>query len=111
VPRLTNEIAILEVETIQLIARLLGIHHVLVDDIGGSFGLIGNALADLAVHMVSIWILRSCGARVEGVLPDGTEFAKQIEQLLWSDVVAISSQYALPAPCHPRLLPRIVSKY
>jgi hypothetical protein len=40
-------------------------------------------------------ILRLEGRESGGVLPDGTEFAKQIEQLLWSDVVAISSQYAL----------------
>jgi hypothetical protein len=54
VPRLTNEIAILKVEAVQLIARLLGIHHVLVDDIGGSFGLVGNSLADLTARKVSI---------------------------------------------------------
>ena len=51
---LTNEIAILEVEAVQLIASLLGIHHVLVDDIGGSFGLVGDALADLTSFGVSI---------------------------------------------------------
>lgn len=31
---------------------------------------------------------RNKGRGVNEGIPDGTEFAKQIEQLLWSDVVA-----------------------
>lgn len=44
----TDEIAVLEVEAVELVAGLLGIHHILVDDKGSALGVAGNALADLA---------------------------------------------------------------
>jgi len=46
--RRTNEVAILEVEAVQLVARLLRIHHVLIDNEGCTLGVVGNSLADLA---------------------------------------------------------------
>jgi hypothetical protein len=45
--KLTNEVSVLEVEAIQLVAGLFGIHDVLVHDEGRSLGIVGNALADL----------------------------------------------------------------
>ena len=44
----TNEIAALEIETIQFVARLLRIHDIFEDDKRRSLGVVGNALADLA---------------------------------------------------------------
>lgn len=44
----TDKIAILEVEAIELVACLLGVHYVLINDEGGTLGIAGNALADLA---------------------------------------------------------------
>ena len=45
--RYTNEIAVLEVESVQLIARLLRIHHVLIDNECCALGVVGNSLANL----------------------------------------------------------------
>lgn len=44
----TDEIPILKVKAIELVAGHLGIHHVFIDNIGRSLGVIGNALSDLA---------------------------------------------------------------
>jgi hypothetical protein len=44
----TNEVAILEVEAVQLIAGLLCVHNILVHYEGCAFGCVGNALTDLA---------------------------------------------------------------
>jgi hypothetical protein len=49
----TNEVSILEVEAIQLVAGLLGIHYVLIDNKRSSFGVVGDALADLTMELVS----------------------------------------------------------
>jgi hypothetical protein len=46
---LTNEISILEVESVQLIASLLGIHHVFINDEGRSLCIVGDSLADLSM--------------------------------------------------------------
>ena len=46
--RPTNEVAILEVEAVELVAGSLCIHHVLINNEGCTFGVVGNALADLA---------------------------------------------------------------
>lgn len=45
----TNEVAILEVKSIQLIARCLRVHDVFIDHERGTFSVVGDALADLAV--------------------------------------------------------------
>lgn len=50
----TNEVAILEVETIQLIARCLCIHDIFINHKRGAFGVVGDTLADLAVTRVSL---------------------------------------------------------
>lgn len=49
----TDEIAVLEVEPVQLVAGLLRVHDILVDDEGGAFGVVRDALADLAGGFVS----------------------------------------------------------
>lgn len=43
----TDEIAILKVEAVQLIAGLLGVHDIFEDDEGGALSGVGDALADL----------------------------------------------------------------
>ena len=48
-PQHTDKVAVLEVVTVQLVARRLRIHHVLIDDEGSALGIAGNALPDLAV--------------------------------------------------------------
>lgn len=45
---LTNKIAVLEVEAVQLVAGLLRIHDILVYDEGGALGVVRNTLSDLA---------------------------------------------------------------
>jgi len=52
--QLTDEVAVLEVEAVELIAGLLGIHHVFIDDEGSALGVRGDALTDLATPGVSM---------------------------------------------------------
>lgn len=55
-----DEVAVLEVEAVELVAGGLGVHDVLVDDVGGALCVGRDALADLA---------------------DGAEFAVSIDLL------------------------------
>ena len=64
----TNKISILEVEAIQLVAGLLGVHDVFKDDVGGALGVVCNALTYLA---------------------DGPKATEKLEEILRRDVVAI----------------------
>ena len=57
----TNEISILEVEAVQLVASHLGIHYVLIDNECCAFRVVGDSLADLAVKRVSRWPLHARG--------------------------------------------------
>jgi hypothetical protein len=43
-----DEVAVHEVEAVELVAGLLGVGHLVVDDEGGALGVGGVALADLA---------------------------------------------------------------
>lgn len=55
--RRTDEIAVLEVEAVQLVARLLGIHYVFIDNECRSLGVIRNSLADLTRWSVCRMVL------------------------------------------------------
>jgi hypothetical protein len=48
-----DEVAVLEVEAVQLVACALGVHDIFVDDEGSAFGVGCDALADLAAY----WLL------------------------------------------------------
>ena len=50
----TDKVTTLEVEAVQLVAGLLCVHHVVIDNKGSSLGVGGNALADLAVGTL-VW--------------------------------------------------------
>lgn len=76
----------MEVEAVQLVASLLGVHDIFEDDEGGAFGVVGDALADLAAAHVSQWS-RAISVKWRANLPHGTEFAKQLEELFGRDVV------------------------
>lgn len=65
----TNEIPILEVESVQLVARLLCIHYVLIDHEGSAFGVICDSLADLAV-VDQFLTLRRCAAETNRMGPN-----------------------------------------
>lgn len=65
----TNEIAILKVEAVQLIARLLCIHYVLIDHEGSALGIVCDSLADLAAIDQYCWLSRmedACGVEPTG---------------------------------------------
>lgn len=47
---LTDQVSVLEIEAIELIACLLGVVHVLVDHKCGTFRVVGNALPYLPVE-------------------------------------------------------------
>jgi hypothetical protein len=84
----TDKVTVLEVVTVQLVARLLRIHHVLIDDEGGALGVARNALSNLTI-MSRVRMGGFGTSRAERVdIPDGPVLPKEIEQLLWSDVVA-----------------------
>lgn len=55
---LTDKIAVLEVEAVQLVTRLLGVDHVLIHDKSGSLGVVRNTLADLAGRRMSEYAFR-----------------------------------------------------
>ena len=63
-----DEIPVLEIEPVELVACLFGVGDVLVDDKAGAFGVVGGSLADLA---------------------DGTEFAEEVEEFVGGDVIAV----------------------
>ena len=44
----TDEVSVLEVEAVELVASRLGIHYVFIDNECCAFGVVGDALADLA---------------------------------------------------------------
>lgn len=47
--RRTNEVSVLEVEAVELVAGLLRIHYVLIDDEGCALGVARDTLSNLAV--------------------------------------------------------------
>jgi hypothetical protein len=44
----TDEISVLEIEAVQLIASRLGIHYIFIDNECCAFGVVGDTLTDLA---------------------------------------------------------------
>lgn len=85
----TNEISVLKIEPVELIASLFGVVDVLVDDKRGALGIIRDTLADLT-EVVSRTNYSRPGRGLR--IPDGTKFAKEIKQLLGGDVVAMECQ-------------------
>lgn len=70
----------MEVEAVEFVASLLGIHYVLIDDERGAFGIIGNALANLTADSQ----YGSCQDSTRGTeprpyVPDRAKFAKEIK--------------------------------
>lgn len=49
----TDKVTVLEVEAVQLVARLFCIHHVFIDDEGGPLGIACNALSNLSAWGVN----------------------------------------------------------
>lgn len=65
---------------------MLGVHDIFEDDESSAFGIVGDALADLAAAHVS----KSSHASRDmcfSNIPNRTEFAKQLEELFGRDVV------------------------
>jgi hypothetical protein len=81
--RHTDKVTILEVEAVQLVARLLRIHHILIDNECRALGVVGNALADLARYRQY-----AATSHAFSNLPDWTKLAEEVEELLRGDVVA-----------------------
>lgn len=44
----TDEIAVLKVEPVELVTSLLGVHDIIINNVSGSLGVLGDSLADLA---------------------------------------------------------------
>lgn len=80
-----NEVAVLEIESVELVAGLFGVYHILVDNECGALCVVGDALADLANSS-----LAQCRATVgekSQYSPDRTELAKELEEIVGTDVV------------------------
>lgn len=93
----TNQVSVLEVEAIELIACLLGVVHVLVDNKRCTLRVVRDALANLPArkrreecqqtndrHHSPIWVF----------LPNRTELAEKVKQLLCGHVVASGAKSA-----------------
>jgi hypothetical protein len=89
---LTNKISVLEVESVQLIACLLRVDNILVDNKRCALRVRGNPLSYLARKKLSVsiqdpdldetrWMFRSRS-------PNGAEFSEEVEQILCRNVVA-----------------------
>lgn len=91
-PALTDKIPILEIESIQLITSLLCVHDILVDHERCALGVACYALAYLPKFSpLAFFVTRSwneLGKRERNV-PYGSEFTKQIEEIICRDVVAV----------------------
>jgi hypothetical protein len=82
----TNKVPVLEVVAVQLVAGLLRIHNILIDNEGGALGVARNALSNLTVSKSKQGASRRQVSEVD--IPDGSVLPEEVEQLLWSDVVA-----------------------
>lgn len=71
----TDKVTVLEVVTIQLVARLLCIHYVFIDNEGSALGIAGNTLSNLTVRGVRI--IRVIVAGVENTYRIGPYFPKR----------------------------------
>lgn len=88
---LTDEVSVLEVEAVQLVASRLCVHYIFIDDEGCALGVVGDSLADLAVLELVNWSDGSgqdAPAHKEDDVPHGAELAKEVEEFLWGDVEA-----------------------
>lgn len=72
---LTNKIAILEVETIQLVTRLLRVHNIFVNNKRCTLSSIGSALPDLSVLRISAGVSEIAWMR--GIYRIGPNFPKR----------------------------------
>jgi hypothetical protein len=50
----TNEVSVLEIEAVELVAGLLGVGYVFIDNEGSTLGVVGDTLSNLATMAVSI---------------------------------------------------------
>lgn len=82
----TDEVPVLEVVAVQLVARLLRIHNIFIDNEGGALGVARNTLSNLAGFTSKQGASRDEARGVD--IPDGSVLSEEVEQLLWGDVVA-----------------------
>lgn len=83
--RLTDKVTALEVEAVQLVARLLRIHDVFIDNESSALCVACNALADLTAWEISITRAIS---NWRCHVPNGPVLAEELEELLRCHVVA-----------------------
>lgn len=87
----TDEIPVLEVETVKLVASRLCVHYVFIDDEGCALGVVGDALANLAMLKSVTWSDgegQDAPAHEGDDVPHWAELAKEVEEFLWGDVEA-----------------------
>lgn len=80
-----DEVAVLEIEAVELVAGLFGVYNILVDNECGALCVVGDALTDLT----DSWSAQ-CRARVgkrEWHSPNRTKLAKELKEVVGTDVV------------------------
>jgi hypothetical protein len=92
----------LEVEAVQLVASLLRVGYVFIDNEGGALGVVGDTLSNLAardrqykIRQAHLDSARQHYCHREGLssefqdlcIPNWAKFSEEVEQLFWSDVV------------------------
>ena len=97
--RHTDKVAILEVETIQLVTSLFGIHNILIYNESCPLCIAADSLTDLTFRCISqgdhtrrskqaSCIALAHSTDGESDIPYGSKLAKEIEELLRCDIVA-----------------------
>lgn len=90
----TDEVSVLEVEAVELVAGRFCVHYVFINDKGGALAVVGDTLADLAAERSVIRAnrrrphARAHGDEEADDVPHRAELAKEIEEFLWGDVEA-----------------------
>lgn len=83
----TDKVTALEVEAVQLVASLLCIHHVVIDNEGCTLCVGSNALANLAVEDIST--VGEVGRSVQRHVPNRAVLAEELKELFRCHVVAV----------------------
>lgn len=81
-----DEIAVLEVEAVQLVAGALGVEYIFIDNVGGAFGIGGDALADSAGWIIEVSTWMAEFSEKANALAYWPEFPEEFEQLFGGDV-------------------------
>lgn len=96
----TDQVSVLKIEAIELIACLLGVVNVLVDHECCALRVVGDTLANLPTNPKKIKLIcqrrdSRCNERTQMTVPDRPKLAKEVKELLCRYVVASERKSAI----------------